>query len=254
MEPSSQEQQQASTNDNRQQGKNTATVFITAVLLLLAMFLYATWTSKTRSNTEDLAKSAGLREAEDVPEAFRAAKQAYAAPLGSIDENARQERLRNLVTKFVVTKDEFNGSTRYRHKLFSKYYNMNGTTLRADIVMLVPNDPTFYIDSAYVGDGWIFQRSFTVKVGDQILTGFDDRPKREVNSGEVDELISTFDAHAVLIAEAIAKAEQPVRVRLEGEHYYDYTLREAHRKAIADTLELWKLLGGSSRHWYANSW
>lgn len=186
----------------------------------------------------------------DGPPEFQQAKAAYANPLEGIDERTRQERLKALSTKFSVAKDEFNKRVTYRHKAYSRYYNGNGTILRASIV-----GTTFYLDSAYVGDDWIFQKSFTVKVGDKQMTASDDSPKHDVDSGVVDELIGTFDARAVVMADLIANANgQPVRVRLAGQRYKDYTLREVYRKAIAETLELWKLRGGNSARWLPHSW
>lgn len=201
--------------------------------------------SKPKTDQEILAEL----ERKGSPE-FQQAKAEYANPLQGIDQPTRQERLNALLTKFSVVKDEFHKRVTYRHKAFSRYYNANGTTLRAQIV-----GTTFYLDSAYVGDDWIFEKSFTVKVGDKQMTASDDSPKHDVDDGVVDELIGTYDARAVVMAELIANANgQRVRVRIAGEHYKDYTLPERYRKAIAETLELWKLLGGNSATWVPHSW
>jgi len=184
------------------------------------------------------------------PPEFQQLKAAYAHPLHGIDERTRNERLKVLLTKFSATKDEFNHRVTYRHNTFSRYYNDNGTTLRAEII-----DGTFYLDSAYVGEDWIFEKSFTVKVGDKQITASDDSPKHDNDGGITDELIDTYDARAVVMASLIADASgEPVRVRLTGERYMDYTLSEPYRKAIIETLELWKLLGGSSATWIPSSW
>jgi hypothetical protein len=184
------------------------------------------------------------------PPEFQQLKAAYANPLQGVEERTRNERLKALLTKFSVTKDEFDNRVTYRHKVFSQYYNENGTTLRAKII-----DRTFYLDSAYVGEHWIFEKSFMVKVGDKEITASDDSPKHDTDDGVVDELIFVFDARAVAMANLIANANgEPVRVRLSGETHKDYTLREPYRSAITQTLELWKLLGGNSSTWLPHTW
>jgi hypothetical protein len=186
----------------------------------------------------------------DGPPEFQQLKAAYTDPLKGTDEQTRNERLNALLKKFNVSKDEFNNRVTYRHKTYSRYYNENGTTLRAQIV-----DRTLYLDSVYVGEGWLFEKSFTVKVGDKQITASDESPKHDTDDGVVDEVIGTFDARAVAMANLIASTNgQMVRVRLTGETYKDYTLAEPYRKAITETLELWKLLGGNSNTWLPYSW
>lgn len=218
---------------------------LTAVATALLLAGCDGQSSRLKTDQEVMAEL----EREGPPD-FKAAKAAYAYPLQGLDQKVRQERLNAMLSNFRITQDEFSKRVTYRHKAFSPYYNGNGTTLRASVV-----GTTFYLESAYVGDGWIFEKSFTVKVGEKQISASDGSAKHDIDSGVVDELISTFDARAVLMAEIIANANgQPVRVRLVGDSYKDYTLREPYRKGIAQTLELWKLLGGNSGTWLPHFW
>ena len=68
------------------------------------------------------------------------------------------------------------------------------------------------------------------------------RTRHEVVSGVV-ETVSPNTSESQAVAELIARAKNtPVRIRLEGKFYKDYTLRPIHQKAIAETVELWHLL------------
>jgi hypothetical protein len=183
------------------------------------------------------------------PPEFRQLKAAYANPLQGVDERTRNERLKALLTKFSVTKDESNKRVTYRHTTFSRY-DANGTALRAEVV-----DRTFYLESVYVGGDWMFEKSFTVKVGDKQIKASDDSPKHDRDDGFVYELILASDARGVAMADLIANANgQPVRIRVSGSTPKDYTLSEPCRSAIAQTLELWKLLGGNSSTWLPYAW
>ena len=184
------------------------------------------------------------------PPEFRELKAAYANPLQGVDERTRNDPLKALLTKFTVTKDECKKQVTYRHNAFSQYYNANGTTLRAEVV-----DRTFYLTSVYVGEDWMFEKSFTVKVGDKQIKAHDDSPKHDRDSEGVYEMIIASEARGVAMADLIANANgQPVRVRVSGTTYKDYTLAERYGSAITQTLELWKLLGGNSSTWLPYSW
>jgi hypothetical protein len=218
-----------------------------AVVLVPILFLVGCEGNQSKTKTPEEIQEELER---DGPPEFQQLKAAYTDPLRGTDEQTRNERLKALLKKFNVSKDEFNNRVTYRHNSFSRYYNSNGTTLRAQVV-----NRTFYLDSAYVGEDWLFEKSFTVKVGEKQITASDESPKHDTDDGVVDELIGTFDARAVAMANLIASANgQPVRVRLSGETYKDYTLAEPYRKAITETLELWKLLGGNSNTWLPYSW
>jgi hypothetical protein len=149
----------------------------------------------------------------------------------------RAARLGELKKHFNVTVDEFDKSTTFRHKTFSKYMNGNGTTIEVEIV-----DNRIFAQSQYVSDQWIFHEDFVLKVGNQQMTA-SGRTQHEVVSGIV-ETVSPNASQSQAVAEFIARAgNTPVRVRLEGKFYKDYTLRPIHQKAITETVELWHLLG-----------
>lgn len=151
-------------------------------------------------------------------------------------QRKRAARLAELKKHFNIKIDEFDKSTTYRHKAFSHYMNGNGTTLEADIV-----DNQLFVQSQYVADQWIFHDDFVVKVGNEQITA-GGRTQHEVVSGVV-ETVSPNSSESQAVAEFIAKAgTTPVRVRLEGKFYKDYTLRPVHQKAIAETVELWHLM------------
>jgi hypothetical protein len=186
----------------------------------------------------------------NAPPEFRRLKAAYANPLQGVDERTRNERLKALLTKFSVTKDQSNHRVMYHHKTCSRYSSATGTSLSAEVV-----DRTLYLDSVYIGADWMFEKSFTVKVGDKEITASDDSPKHDRDDGVVYELILASDIRGVAMADLIANADgQPVRVRVSGSTHNDYTLSEPCRIAITQTLELWKLLGGNSSTWLPYAW
>jgi hypothetical protein len=220
----------------------TLLIVIVASLLLVGCENNPTPPASPENTQADLERNG--------PPEFRQLKAAYADPLQGVDEQTRNERLKALLTKFNVTKDESNKRTTYRHKTFSRYSNPNGTNLSAEVV-----DKTFYLESVFVGADWMFEKSFTVKVGDKQITASDDSPMHNRDAGVVYELILASDARGVAMANLIANAHgQPVRVRVSGTTYNEYTLSAPCRSAIAQTLELWKLLGGNSSTWQPYAW
>ena len=152
-------------------------------------------------------------------------------------QRKRAAHLAELKKHFNIKIDEFDKSTTYRHKVFSHYMNGNGTTIEADIV-----DNQIFVQSQYGADQWIFHDDFVVKIGNEQVTA-SGRTQHEVVSGVV-ETVSPNSDESQAVAEFIAKAgTTPVRIRLEGKFYRDYTLRPIHQKAIAETVELWHLMG-----------
>lgn len=151
-------------------------------------------------------------------------------------QQKRAARLGELKKHFNITVDEFDKSTTFRHKAFSKYMNGNGTTIEAEIT-----DNRLFVQSQYVADQWIFHDDFVVKVGNEQITA-GGRTQHEVVSGVV-ETVSPNANESQAVGELIAGAgNTPVRIRLEGKFYKDYTLRPIHQKAIAETVELWHLI------------
>ena len=149
----------------------------------------------------------------------------------------RNKRLAALKPHFVITTDEFDKKITIRHRAFSKYMNGNGTSIEAEIY-----DNSLVLASEYVAEEWIFHDSFTVKVGEDQLSATGPR-KEEVINGGVVEMVALGPLRSGPIAELIASAgSSPVRVRLDGKYYKDYTLRPAHQKAIAETVEYYHLL------------
>jgi hypothetical protein len=137
-------------------------------------------------------------------------------PKSSTEEAAkRAKRLAQLKPHFVFTMDEFNHTQTIRHKAFSRFMNGNGTTIEGEIY-----DGRLSVESQYVADHWIFHKSFTVKIGDrqESATGKD---QEEVVEGVCEKVTPTFSE-----SESI---------------YKDYTLRTAHQKAIAETVEYFDL-------------
>jgi len=158
-----------------------------------------------------------------------------AAPADPANEQKRQNRIAELKRHFTSTVDEFDKSVTIRHKAFSKYMNGNGTTIEAEIV-----GDHIFVESQYVAQEWIFHERFIVKVGNDQITG-SGKSRHEVVSGVV-EVVSLNAGESTPVAEFIAHAgNKPVRVRLEGKFYKDYTLRPIHQKAIAETVEYWHL-------------
>ena len=224
-------------------------ILLGTLLILATLRLQPTRVASSMGAASETTEGYLERLKREGPDDYKAAKAQFLAPLAGMDDAARKHRLGELLKKFVVEKDEFDNKTTYRHKAWSRYYNANGTTLRARII-----DRNLYLDSAYVGSDWLFHKEFVVKVGDTQLGAEDDDPRHDVNSGGVCELVSAPPGKSVAMAQQIANSKEPVRIRLTGRNYRDYTLREEHRRAIAETLELWKLLGGSSSGWIPYYW
>jgi len=149
----------------------------------------------------------------------------------------RKKRLAELKPHFVFSTDEFNHTLTIRHKAFSKFMNGNGTTIEAEI-----NDGKLSLESQFVSSEWIFHKSFVVKVRDAQVTA-DGYSREEVMNGVVETVTAPSD-QSVSVARLIASTgSDPVRVRLEGKFYKDYTLRPIHQRAIAETLEYFDLMG-----------
>jgi hypothetical protein len=151
------------------------------------------------------------------------------------EEAKRKKRLAELKPHFVFITDEFNHRKTVRHRAFSKFMNGNGTTIEAEI-----QEGNVFVESQYVADDWIFHEAFTVKIGDSEESA-EGRGQREVIDG-VCETVSPNSNSSERVAMFIASAgTQPVRVRLHGKFDKDYTLRPAHQKAIAETVEYYDL-------------
>lgn len=198
-------------------------------LFIIAMVSGFAWVGCNPASSSQNAERSGTPD----PEAKHAATPSKA------DVEAQRKKAAHLVElkkHFTVTIDEFDKTTTFRHKAFSKYMNGNGTTIEAEIV-----DNHIFVQSQYVSDHWIFHDDFVVKLGNEQVTA-SGRAQHEVVSG-VTETVSPNTSESQAVAELIARAgNAPVRIRLEGKFYKDYTLRPIHQKAIAETVELWHLL------------
>jgi hypothetical protein len=206
--------------------------------LLLTLFSVAalvyfggcTSQNSTDSTHPTASTSSSSTSTSDVP---TKATQSLVTP-GALAEY--KKRLAQLKPHFVTTVDEFNNTTTIRHKAFSKYMNGNGTTIEAEIF-----DRKLSVESQYVADDWIFHKSFTVKIGNE-MRGASGRTREEVVQG-VCEIVAPDSTDSEQIARFIASAGNiPVRVRLDGKFYKDYTLKSVHQKAIAETVEYYDLL------------
>lgn len=159
-----------------------------------------------------------------------------------------EKRLAQLKTHFVITKDEFNGVVTYRHRAFSKYMNGNGTTIKAEIREKDGHNGIF-AESQFVSDDWIFHTSYELRADGVIPVASLGETQREViNGGGICEVVRSTPEVSVIIAAAIKAAadhHKPVRVRLEGKFYKDYTLRPVYEKAIAETYELYSLIASN---------
>jgi hypothetical protein len=181
-------------------------------------------------NTSVVAK-----EAEELSKLYAEARETQRREAAKVRAK-QQEQLNALKSHFVVTKDEFNDTVTLRHRVFSKYMNGNGTTIAAKIV-----NHQLFLQSQFVSDDWIFHEEVTVKVGSSQLTA-GGRTQHEVVSGIV-ETVSFDPADSVAIGNLIASSgSEPVRVRLLGKFYKDYTLRPTHQKAIQETVQYLTLL------------
>jgi hypothetical protein len=145
------------------------------------------------------------------------------------------KRLAQLTPHFNIKADEFNHTVRAMHKAFRPTMNGNGTTLVAEV-----DNRTFNLCSQYVASDWIFHEKVTLKVGDEVLTASGPR-KDEVRDGVIEE-VCLDPEDGISFARLIRSAgDKPVRVRLEGKYYKDYTLRSTSQKAIAETIEYYDL-------------
>jgi hypothetical protein len=163
---------------------------------------------------------------------------------------AEKARIKQLEKHFVITTDEFDGIKTYRHRVFSKFMNGNGTTIEAEIHEN-GNARRIFVESEYVSNDWIFHDSIQVQAKGIVPVASSGKTQHEViNGGGVCEVTRPSVEQSILIANAIKAASdshQPVRVRLSGRFDKDFTLRAAHEQAIAETYELYSLLASPSQ-------
>jgi len=221
-----------------------------SVVLLVVFFAALSQWSRTGTGEGDQIKTVSAQATPSTPPALDVAQ-----------EERRRKRLAELKSHFIEAKDEFSSATVIRHRAFNRYVNYNGTTLFVEIVRIdVPPGiaantarikavKALKMISVYVSEhDWIFQESFTVKVGDLQLTAKGKTDREVIFGGGLYETVtaSLEDSKAIAGLIMLAQNHPMVRVRLMGTSYQkDYTLRLAHQMAIAETAEYYELLEGA---------
>jgi hypothetical protein len=216
---------------------NAWLIGVIAVIVVLGIVWVASTsrdTGPTRAeNTAEASKDDGRQDTAKSPEQIK----------------ADELRVTKLKKDFVITTDEFNGIKTYRHRAFSKYMNGNGTTIEAEI-REKDDHKGIYTESRFVSDDWIFHESYEVKAQGILPMASRGETQREVlSSGGICEVLSSTSGSSLLMAAAIKAAQdkhKPVRVRLEGKFYHDYTLPAASERAIAETYELYSLIASGT--------
>ena len=222
---------------------------ILALLFLIGMI--ATFTDSP-SETEATPVADTEKTAEDLAKEKEAKEAAELAELAEFKKNVRI--VDSLKSKFYIAKDEFKGVTFMNHKTFGTKYWPNRCTL----VVYVRGDGSYYTQSNYYADDWVFHDRVQIKAGNSVITSeiiefHDSRSKKENDGGEVWE-INQYTDNTPDIAKAIAEYEgdAPVLIRFEGDKkVHDVKLSAKDKNAIKESVifanalsKTWNKTGG----------
>lgn len=156
-------------------------------------------------------------------------------------------RIKELKKKFRIKKDEFdeNNLEWHEHKSSPKFRNSNGFYCYFSTKNGIPNK--LRIVHQYYSDEWLFIRNYKFSIDDK---AFSYSPYNiETDSGDGGMIWEwsdvVVDSDNKEIIDALIKCKS-AKIRLEGRQYYDVkTISKSQINAISETVELFKLLGGS---------
>lgn len=187
---------------------------------------------------------ADVQPAEVVDPTLDSAARAEEAASRQLRMDSIQRVINRLVSRCLVTHDEFKDVTFYKHKTVGKYYP-NRKTIYAEC----NSEGYFYLRSNYHANDWIFHESVQVKIGDDVLTSgvvpsYDENNRQDNDAGSVWENVTYGDLGKAIITRIAAKPEARVVVRFQGRQYHDdVTLSAADKNAIKEVYDLARSIG-----------
>lgn len=207
------------------------------VFVILSILGCESAEQKQEKIDQEKKQAAELKAKTDAEVKTKAEQAAKAKVEAEKAAEIKKMTLTKLLPKFRKIVDKFDNSVTYRHKNYTQYLNTNGTGIVAEIV-----DDSLFCHSTYVSSDWIFHSSFTVKTG-ETTNDYSGRTQHEVVNG-IAEAVHLNASLSQSLAEQIATADpsKPIMIRLIGKYRHDFNLKPAHRQAIKDTWELYKLL------------
>ena len=146
--------------------------------------------------------------------------------------------------QYHVIQDEFTGDLTIAPKAQSGYFeHSNSGKYKSSITVILNTydgkpDLDLYID--YEAESWIFADDIMVKIGDEVFTFTNTSIHTEVKSGGVQELllISLFNARGHEMMEKWIACSGDIRIRLNGQKNFDFTVPVNAKKEIGDFYKL----------------
>lgn len=192
------------------------------------------------SKLEQIATEAANKSGENLSESLKKSDSNSKA----VEETTE---IKELKKKFRVKKDEFdeNNLQWYEHKSSPNYRNRNGLYCYFSTKNGVPNKLRFV--HQYYSEDWLFIRRYKFSIDDKAFTYTPYKVETDSGDGGMvwewsDEVVDT-ETKEIIDALLNCKA---AKIRLEGSQYYDVkAISSSQIKAIKETVELFKLMGGS---------
>lgn len=187
-------------------------------------------------------------EAESLAAQTKSAPSRSAAPpLTAAKRDSLLWRRDELIARHVFEEDSIEGGGWFRHGSQPALYRFDHDYLRA----AVNASGRTYLLSRFRGDSWIFHNQLVVRSGERVWRSGAVSPTsgaidREVVSGGVLETVHFLASSdgGILAAIAASVPDQRFLVRQTGgpSHYNDFTLEERDRIAVAEGVELGRLI------------
>lgn len=185
------------------------------------------------------AVEAALESSKNIKESMKGNNESVKA----VEETAE---IKELKKKFRIKRDEFdeNNLEWYEHKTSPKYRNSNGLYCYFGTKNGAPIKLRFV--HQYYSDDWLFIRQYKFSIDNK---AFSYTPlKVETDNGDggmiwewSDEVV---DSESKAVLDALINCKS-AKIRLEGRQYFDIkTIPMSQIKAIRETIELFKLMGG----------
>ncbi|KGO88395.1 hypothetical protein Q765_00315 [Flavobacterium rivuli WB 3.3-2 = DSM 21788] len=154
----------------------------------------------------------------------------------------------SLKSKFHIKKDEFDKSVWINHKAFGTKYWPNRCTL----AVYIREDGSYYTQSNYYGEDWVFHTNVQVKLGDEVFTSetiptYSKNNIKDNDGGQVWEVVQ-YTENTPDIAQAISyyDGKGPVKIRFNGrQSSHDVVLSKSDRKAITESIMFAEALKGT---------
>ncbi len=200
----------------------------------------------TASLTQEQNDSIALVKADSIryADSIAAVEQAKADSIAQVLAKEKEAIIAKLSKKFWVQKDEFSDRTWIYHNTTPKYRNRNSIHL----YFMTENGNTSNLRFCvqYEADDWLFIQNMIFNVDGENITYVP--YKMETDCGYGGRIWEWCDEQASSesdLVEKIANAKT-VKIKLNGRQYYNTRTMSAKQiVAFKETLEYYKLLGGS---------